>query len=275
MAIKRHGLARRIEGVVRREASVRECEDLGVVDRACLDLDATVQDADLIILCTPISQMGPLTRRMAPHLKPGALITDVGSVKECVVNELTPLARSANAFFIGSHPMAGGEKTGVNAARAELFENAVCAITPTDDSQTEMVTRIENLWASIGARPLMMAPKFHDELVARSSHLPHIIASELVNFVLHPDRPKEQRTLCASGFRDTTRIASGDAGMWRDIAIANRHHLAPALQTLIENLQAIQSALADADADTIERCLRTANNRRERWRRALQTNQGH
>ena len=263
LALKARRLADRVEGYVRREASVAECERFGVVDRATTDLLSVVKDADLVILCTPIAQMRALVEQFAGTLKPGAIVTDVGSVKGSVVAELEPLCAKAGAQFVGSHPMAGAEKTGPAAARAELFEKAVCVVTPGAKTPVKLVKQVEDFWAAIGGKPLRLAPDQHDSLVARSSHLPHVVAAELANYVLSPAHPKEQATLCATGFRDTTRIAAGSPEMWRDIALANRKHLARVLGVFIEDLQEFQLALERGDAKAMDEFFETAKHRRD------------
>ena len=266
LAVRQRGLAGRVEGYVRRDASIVDCEKLGVVDHATDDLAAAVGDADLVILCTPLAQMRRLTEQFLPSLKRGAIVTDVGSVKASVVAELEPLVASVGAHFIGSHPMAGTEKNGPVAARADLFEHAVCVITPTTKSSAEAVRRVEAFWKALGSSPLRLAPEVHDDLVARSSHLPHIVAAELANYILSPVHPKEQSQLCAGGFRDTTRIASGSPEMWRDIALANRANLARVLGVFIEDLQEFQHALENGDAKAVEEFFVKAKQRRDGWR---------
>ena len=266
LAVRQRRLAGRVEGYVRRAASVIECEKIGVVDRATDDLAAAVKDADLVVLCTPLAQMRRLTEQFLPSLKRGAIVTDVGSVKASVVAELESLVASAGAHFVGGHPMAGAEKVGSSAARADLFEDAVCVITPTAKSSSEAVRRVEEFWKSLGARPLRLAPEAHDDLVARSSHLPHVVAAELANYILSPVHPKEQAQLCAGGFRDSTRIASGSPEMWRDIALANRVNLDRVLGVFIEDLQEFQHALEHGDAKAVEEYFVKAKQRRDAWR---------
>lgn len=265
LALKARKLVGHVEGYVRRAASVTECEQLGVVDHATTDLLAAVRDADLVVFCTPLAQMRPLAEQCATTLKPGALVTDVGSVKGPVVRELEPLFAKAGAQFIGSHPMAGGEKTGPAAARADLFERAVCIVTPGTKTPAKLAKQMEDFWAALGGRPLRLTPDQHDSLVARSSHLPHIVAAELANYVLSPAHPKEQSALCAAGFRDTTRIAAGSPEMWRDIALANRKHLARALGVFIEDLQEFQRALEAGDVKAMDEFFETAKHRRDEW----------
>jgi prephenate dehydrogenase len=161
--------------------------------------------------------------------------------------------------------MAGAEKTGVAAARAELFVDAVCAVTPTKRSHRAALRRVEEFWKSVGGRLLRLTPELHDTLVSRSSHLPHIAAATLSNLVLNPAQPKQQAELCANGFRDTTRIASGSPEMWRDISLANRRNLKKTLGVFIDELQQFQRALGKADAKAITRFLERAKQRRDSW----------
>jgi prephenate dehydrogenase len=265
LAIKQRRLAARVEGFVRRTASIAECEKFGVVDHATRDLARAVTDADFIILCTPISQMRELVQQMLPALKPGAVVTDVGSVKGTVIDELEGIIAAAGACFVGSHPMAGGEKTGVSASRVDLFERAVCLVTPTHNSDKDAVDQVCQFWQALGGRLLKLPPNLHDDLVSRASHLPHVVAAELANYILSPAHPAEQAVVCANGFRDTTRVASGSPEMWRDIAIANRKNLGRVLAVFIEDLQEFRLALDEGDAKAIEEFFETAKQRRDQW----------
>jgi len=265
LAIKQRGLAKMVGGFVRRTDSVAECEQLGIVDEATCDPQRAVEDADLVILCTPIARMRAVLEPLLPALKRGAMVTDVGSVKVSVTQELEPLAADAGGHFVGSHPLAGAARMGPREARADLFLNAVCVVTPTSRSWPEAVERVESFWLAVGGRPLRLTPELHDDLVGRSSHLPHVVAAELANYVLSPAHPKEQATVCANGFRDTTRIASGSPEMWRDIALANRKNLARVLGVFIEDLQEFKLALENADSQAIEEFFEIARQRRDAW----------
>ena len=265
LAVKEHRLAKKVDGLVRRSASITECDKLGVVDHATRDPLRAVENADLLVLCTPLARMREVLQQMLPALKPGALVTDVGSAKAGVVEDLEPLVADAGGHFVGSHPMAGAEKMGPSAARADLFVNAVCVLTPTRQSSPDAVARIETFWKAVGARTLKLTPEAHDDLVSRSSHLPHVVAAELANYVLSPAHPKEQTLLCANGFRDTTRIAASSPEMWRDIALANRKNLARVLGVLVEDLKEFQIALENADTKAIEDFFEQAKQRRDAW----------
>ena len=266
LAAKKRRLAGEIAGFVRRPASLKDCERAGAVDYATTDLLAAVSDADLVILCTPLAQMRSLAQQFLPALKRGAIVTDVGSVKADVVRELESIISKTGARFVGSHPMAGAEKTGVRAARADLYANAVCVVTPTRKSSPAAVRKLEHFWQALGARTLRLDAARHDLLVSRSSHLPHVVAAALAGYVLNPAQPKQQAALCANGFRDTTRIASGSPEMWRDIALANRKNLGRTLANFASDLKKFQHAVARADAKTITRFFETAKIRRDRWR---------
>ena len=268
LALKRRRLADSVVGYVRREASVQECKGAGAVDFATLDLAEAVAGAELIVFCTPLAQMLPLARELGPALKRGAIITDVGSVKSSVVAQLEDLLTKVGGHFVGSHPMAGAEKTGVGAARADLFLNAVCVTTPTRKTNRVALRKVEQLWKDVGARLLRLTPDTHDALVSRSSHLPHVVAAGLANLVLEPGRPTAQGALCANGFRDTTRIAAGSPEMWRDIALANRRNLTAALGEFMADLQRFQRLLRRGDEAAVQRFFEQAKRRRDGWSQA-------
>ena len=265
LAARQRGLAKEIAGYARREKNIAEAEKIRALDYATTDLLAAVSGADLVILCTPLAQMGVLTKQFLPALKHGAIVTDVGSVKAGVVRELEPLLKKAGAYFVGSHPMAGGEKMGVLAARADLYANALCVITPTEKSNATAVRKVEQFWQSLGARTLRLDAAQHDLLVSRTSHLPHVMAAALAKLVLNPASPKPQPALCATGFRDTTRIASGSPEMWRDIALANRKNVSRSVDAFVGELKQFQAALKKGDAAAVEKFFATAKQLRDNW----------
>lgn len=265
IAARKRRLAGEVAGYVRREKTLAECEKFGATDYATTDLLAAVSGADLVILCTPLAQMRLLAECFLPALKRGAIVTDVGSVKADVVRELESLVKKAGAHFVGSHPMAGAEKTGVSAAREHLFQNAVCVLTPTRKSNAAAVRKLEKFWKSLGCRTLKLDAAQHDVAVSRSSHLPHVVAAALAGLVLDPKAPKSQAQLCATGFRDATRIASGSPEMWRDISLANRKNISNAVDAFVKELKRFQAGLKKGDDAAVEKFFASAKSKRDKW----------
>ena len=266
LALRKRKLAREVYGFARRQATVGLSLRSGSVSKAGSDLHEAVAGAELVILCTPISQMESLTDALLPSLKRGALVTDVGSVKAPVVTRLSASVKSAGGHFVGSHPMAGSERSGIQAARAELFQDAVCVISPVAGTSKSAIRKIAGLWTDLGSRVLTLNPALHDKLVSRASHLPHLVASMLACQVLDPRQDGHLMELCAAGFRDTTRVACGSPEMWRDIAMANRSNLAKDLARFEKNLRRLRERLSNGDAAGVESILQTAAERRKAWK---------
>jgi prephenate dehydrogenase len=265
LALRKRGLAHEVVGYVRREASITECLNVGAVDHATTNLTTAVQGVDLVVFCTPLAQMKQLALSCVDHVQKGTLVTDVGSVKSKVTTELEPIFSRVGAVFVGSHPMAGSEKTGVAASREDLFVNAACVVTPSSSSPEDKVRETEELWRAVGGRVMRQPAELHDAVVARTSHLPHCLAAHLVSTVLNSGNPSEQAKLCASGFRDCTRIASGSPEMWRDIVLANRENLDAVLQEFGAEIERFRSLLQEADPGRIEAFFLNAKNLRDNW----------
>ena len=260
LAAKQRGVADRVCGLVRREESIAECLTAGAVDEATLDVAEAVADADLMILCTPVGRMGELAAAMKPHLAADAIVTDVGSVKASVAAAMEPVL----SRFVGSHPLCGSEKSGVAFAREDLLEGAVCAVTPTEASDVATVETISKFWTTLGSRVVKLAAADHDSIVARTSHLPHVLASALANTVLAQPRAGESGFL-GTGFRDTTRLASGEAGMWRDITLDNAEAIAAALEDLQSEIGRLKTALSKKDASALENFFAESQAARDGW----------
>lgn len=265
LAIRNKGLAKSVYGYVRRQEVIQKCIELGIVERASCDISEVVRDADLIILCTPILQMKSLVEMMFPYLKKGAIITDVGSAKARIVEELEDMVLRAGVYFVGSHPMAGSEKTGFEHAKPDLFNGAVCVVTPTQNLPSKITDKVKNFWRDIGSRVIELSPEMHDILVSRASHLPHLVAAQLVLYVLDSDHPEQQARLCATGFRDTTRIASGSPEMWKDIAVVNKEHLIKTLDEFIFKLKQLKEMLDEGNEEKIMEFFKTAKLLRDKW----------
>ncbi len=262
LAAKASGVAGRVCGLVRREESIGECFSAGVVDDATLDPAEAVAGAGLVILCTPVGGMGELAGQLKPHLEPGAILTDVGSVKADVVAAVEPQWPR----FVGSHPLAGSEKTGVAHARADLLQGALCAVTPSAQSDAATVDAVDAFWQALGSRTVRMSPQAHDSVVARTSHLPHVLATALVRAVLGGAENGEAE-FCATGFRDTTRLAAGSAPLWRDIALANPEAIAAAVADLQGELDRLRGALDAKDAAALEKFFEDGQSLRGEWLR--------
>jgi len=246
----------------RTEKSLALIRERELAQIASTDLKLAVQDADLIVLCVPVGAMAELVAEMKPHLKPDAIVTDVGSVKGLVVNALQPLL---GAQFVGAHPMAGSEQTGIEAARADLYQGAMCMITPGENPSEATCEKVEAFWRSVGCRTTRLSPAEHDEMVAWISHLPHVLAAALVETV----RGEQPRAFefCGPGFRDTSRVAAGPEAMWREIQLSNREPVKRSLQAMIEKLREVETLLEHPAA--LEAFLADARKRREELKPTL------
>ena len=265
LAVKQRGVAGQVIGYVRRAESVEECLATGAVDEATQDLEAAVTGASIVILCTPVGDMEELAAQLKPHLSADAVITDVGSVKASVVH----VVESVLPRFVGSHPMCGSEKAGVAHARGDLFEGAACAITPTDQSEPTAVETVSNLWTALGSNIIVLTAEDHDAIVARTSHLPHVLATALVNTVVGQLSEGEAEFL-GTGFRDTTRLASGSPNLWRDIALTNAEAIIASINGLQNELQKLQAALHARDAAQLEAFFAKGQTLRDDWLKSLE-----
>jgi prephenate dehydrogenase len=210
---------------------------MGAIDAFFDDPAQAVGEAQLVILCTPVGEFERILQAIAPALKPGAMVTDVGSTKRSVVAAAQRLL-PASVHFVGSHPMAGSEKRGVEFARADFFANAACLITPTPQTDPAALEGVEGFWKELGMRIVRLSPAEHDRLLAEMSHLPHALAAALVTM-----QEAQGLALAGKGFLDTTRIAAGDGGIWRDILWDNRDNLRGAIQRLREELSQVEKML--------------------------------
>ncbi len=264
LALKKHGLARHIVGVARREETRDEALASGVCDEVSADAVAAAQGADLVFLASPVGAMPGLCAQIAPVVAPGCLITDGGSTKERVVRECEPLF--ANAHFVGGHPMAGSEQTGPGAARADLFENAAWILTPTPNTDGEALQLTRDIVVKVGSRLVEIAPDAHDELLAVSSHLPHLTASALVqSFLKSKAQAPQIANLVAGGWRDSTRIAAGSAEMWRDICLDNALCVERALDDFLRELEYLRTLVAGRDGAALENWLDEAARERKKF----------
>jgi prephenate dehydrogenase len=228
----------------RRPEAVAEVIAAGCADAATTDLSLAVGDADLVVLCVPVGAMGELARAMVPSIRPDTIVTDVGSVKGRVQDELSTIFRGCGRF-VGSHPMAGSEHVGLKAARADLFDRATCIITPDRDTEPSALGEVTEFWQRLGCRVVELPASEHDECVALVSHLPHLVAATLVNTVAA--RNPHAFQVVGPGFRDSSRVASGPPGMWTEILKENTRAVIEATDALIANLNDFRQILARPD----------------------------
>jgi len=248
--LRAHNLAEHIVGVCRNPDTARQAISEGVVDEV-LPAEQAVQASDLIVLATPMQAMVPLMRSINEHVPPTALITDVGSVKTDLYSQLKEHAPSSLSQFVLAHPIAGGENSGVGASKLGLFANKHVVITRTDEISANKIASVAAMWEALGAKVMQMSLQEHDATFAKTSHLPHVIAFSLVNFLSQQEDREQLFNLAAAGFYDFTRIASSDAEMWRDICVTNRAEVLAALDGFKDQINTIQSRVENADQQAI------------------------
>ena len=219
LAIKEKGMAKEIIGVSRRKSTIRKALKNRIVDFATIDLEDGVRNSDLVIIATPVFKIVSMTKLIAPFLKKGAILTDVGSTKRYIVQSIEK-AGLEGIDFIGSHPIAGSEKSGIRSANKDLFKNAWCILTKSNYTNPKAIGKVKKFWEALGMKTAVMPPGMHDKLLSKISHLPHAAAVSIVNSV-----GKNHLNLAAGGFKDATRIASGEPELWRDVFLTNRENL--------------------------------------------------
>ena len=246
-------LAGEVVACARRDDTRRRAVELGLVHTAYEDPAQAVADADLVILCTPVSSYGSLVKAFAPRLKPGAIVSDVGSVKQGVIADVTPHLPDGVAF-VPAHPIAGSEQSGPEAGFAALFTNRWCILTPTTDTPPAARDRVRDFWEACGSQVEIMSPARHDRVLAITSHLPHLIAYTIVGTAtdLEQDDQADVIKFSASGFRDFTRLAASDPVMWRDVFLANQSAVLETLQRFTEDLTALQRAIRRSEGDSLQ-----------------------
>ncbi|MFK7763286.1 MAG: prephenate/arogenate dehydrogenase family protein [Roseobacter sp.] len=247
-AIKRKGLADTVTGFARSQETRDTARRIGLCDEVYDTLTDAVADADLVILCVPVGVMGAVAAEIAPHLKPGATVTDVGSVKRDVIKSVGPHLPQG-VHFIPGHPMAGTEHSGPESGFAELFDNRWCLLVPVPGSDRAAVSTLRTLWEELGSNVEEMEPEHHDLVCAITSHAPHLIAYTMVGVADDFGRVTDSEVIkfSAAGFRDFTRIAASDPTMWRDVFLTNKDATLEILGRFTEELFALQRAIRTGD----------------------------
>ena len=262
-AVRRHGLARRIAACAKSDATLARMRELGLADLATRDPAAAADGADLVVICTPIGTNGAIARAIAPALKPGQIVTDVGSVKQAVIAAVAP-ELPAGVHFVPGHPLAGTENSGPDAGFATLFENRWCVLTPPAGTDAAAVDRVAELWRRVGSSVDILDAAHHDRVLAITSHLPTLIAFNIVGTVadLENSTRSEVVKYSASGFRDFTRIAAQDPIMWRDIYLHNREAVLDMLQRFSEDLARLQRSIRWGEGEALEDLFRRSRDLR-------------
>ena len=252
LAARRGGLARKIVAATRRQETADTANRLKLVDHCGTDLAAACQDADLVIVCTPVGACGEAARLIAPSLKPGCIVSDVGSVKQTVIADMAPHIPKG-VHLIPAHPVAGTENSGPEAALLDLFQGRWTILTPLPDSDPKAVDKLEAFWKALGSEVNRLDPANHDRILAITSHLPHLIAYTIVGTAddLAGHLNSEVLRFAAGGFRDFTRIAASDPTMWRDVFLNNREAVLEVLQRFQEDLFYLQRAIRWGEGDKL------------------------
>jgi prephenate dehydrogenase len=257
LAAKKRGMANRVVGIGRHRESLERAKSLGVLDSFSLDLTSAVRDADVVVFCTPVDQIADQVLAAAPCCAAGTLLTDAGSTKGQIVKAIEGRL-PAGVTFVGSHPLAGSEKRGPEHAEANLFQDRLTVITPTSQTEPAAVERTKSFWQALGSRVRLMTPEDHDRALALTSHVPHLLASALAGIL-----PPELNELTATGFRDTTRVAAGDPGLWKAICEHNSHAILNALDSLTGRLDEFRNVLQTGDWSRLDSLLTQAKKVRD------------
>lgn len=257
LAAKKAGLARRVLGAGRQQKSLDEALATGCIDEGFIDVAEAVRRANFVVFCTPVDRLVEQVVGLAPLCQNGTLLTDAGSTKGAIVagieGKLPP-----GVAFVGSHPLAGSEKRGARFADAGLFFDKLTVVTPTAHTDPAAVERVAQFWRRLGSRVRLMSPEDHDKALAMTSHLPHLLASALAGLL-----PDSLREFTATGFRDTTRIASGDPELWTGIFLQNRSAVVEALDSLLVRLDALRTAIQHEDRMALDELLTQAKRTRD------------
>jgi prephenate dehydrogenase len=270
LALRSAGAVEKIVGIGRGEANIRRALELGVIDTAGAIDAATLNDADLVLIAVPVGQMAAVMRASAPFLGARTRVTDAGSTKQDVVAMARRELGKALARFVPAHPIAGTERSGAEAAFAELYQGRKVVLTPLAETEKSAVDFVRAAWERCRAEVIELRPEQHDAIFAAVSHLPHVLAYVLVHQVATHEQAAQLFAFAASGFRDFTRIASSHPEMWRDICLSNREALLEELDRYTGKLTEVRAMLERGDAKALEQLFSRARESRDRWLKGAQ-----
>ena len=262
-ALKNTGQAKLICGYGRDAARLEKAKELNIIDEYFTEPKAAIIDSDIVIIATPVGSFEEILRSIKPYLNNDTLITDVGSTKRSVIDVAEKVFGSLPSNFIPAHPIAGKEKSGFEACDDELFVNKKVIITPIGSNDDESISRVQNMWERVGSEIDFMTPESHDELLGMTSHLPHILAFSLMSYLI-AQNPKAS-IYAAGGFRDFSRIASGDAVMWRDICLNNKDEIIAHIKGYQKTLNVLSEAIDNDDMEQLESIFHNAKATRDSW----------
>jgi cyclohexadieny/prephenate dehydrogenase len=253
-ACRRANLAGEIVGSARTLTTVETAVNLGLISEGFASARAAAAGADLVVLCVPVGLCGVIAAEIGPVLKPGAIVTDVGSVKAAIVRDMAPHI-PAGVHFVPGHPIAGTEQSGPESGFAELFDGRWCILTPEPNTDAQAVAKLKLFWERLGSQVEVMTPEHHDLVLAITSHLPHLIAFNIVNTAAHLERVTETDVIkfSAGGFRDFTRIAASDPTMWRDVFLNNKEAVLEMLGRFTEDLVTLQRSIRFGEGDELHK----------------------
>jgi prephenate dehydrogenase len=260
LALKKYRLCSEVTGYGRHERNLRKAKDKKIIDSFELDPAKACEGADLVVFATPVGIFADIATRVGGSLKRNAMVTDVGSVKGKLVRDMEKLM-PRGVFFVGGHPIAGSDRSGIDTAAAEIFKGAKCIITPTQDTDKSALEKVTIVWETFGSVIRILDPDEHDRIYAAVSHLPHLIAYEIVNTIA--DMNESYLAFSGQGFMDTTRIASSQPELWRDICILNKDNLLESIEIFKNNLDRVSQYLRAYDSESLERDFKRARTLRE------------
>lgn len=265
LALREAGMVRRVVGVGRTRATLERAQELGVIDESTDSWADALDGADFVLLAAPVGQMRGIMKAMAPHLGPNTVVTDAGSTKRDVIESIRRKLGDHLANVVPAHPIAGAEKSGVDAAFASLYQGKRIVVTPLPENEPAAVLRVRKAWEACGAIVYEVPPQDHDNIFAAVSHLPHLLAFGLVHELAGRDDAERLFGFAASGFRDFTRIAGSHPEMWRDICIANRQPLLAELDSFVAKLEQMRTMLLSADEEGLAQLFGEARDARNAW----------
>lgn len=273
LALKKAGVVTKIVGVGRNIENLQTALKLGAIDEAEADIAKAVANADLVLIATPVAQTPKILEAIIPHLAQNTVVTDAGSTKTDIAKYVINASKQAKnpehflSQFVGGHPIAGAEKSGVSAAKADLFSRKNVVLTPNENTSADAIKLVRELWQSTGAKVSEMTAQAHDQIFAAVSHLPHLLAFTLVNDLAHRPNAKQLFDFAASGFRDFTRIAGSSPEMWRDISLANKTALLSELEAYQSELSTLQNLLIKEDIQGLQAMFEHASLVRQDWQK--------